>query len=538
MNLLIVDDDYLIVGEIEAGMDWVQLGIDNLYTAFNIRQAKKIIEANTIDIVFCDIEMPRGSGLQLLSWARENQVGAEFIFLTCHMNFSFAQEALRLGSLDFILKPVQFDELRLALEKAMKKIRRRNYLTENSRLWIQSFPQVLERFWYDILNRRIPLDPQAIEKAAKERSISYHSRMKFLPVFLSIRRWNSSETLHDHNLLEFGLKNVASETIIKQAPERLLIELGQGKFMIIISLPENQAFSMETLQEDCNACISACHMHLECDLSFYIGEEFSAPQAPAMVERLTDMEKHNLAFENKVLLLGAQSQPHKTAAPPNMHLWFTMLTDGAGERMLAEVFSYLQSFRDTTGADTRRLNRFYHDFTQIIYSGLKQKGIQAQEILDTPRSLELCGIATRSVVDMMAWIRYVVEQTEECLVESKGAEVHIAKAKEYISLNIGQEISRDEVAHHLHLNPDYLDRIFKREEGLSVTKFIQQERILIASELLIKTEIPVSRIASSVGYSNFSYFSSVFKKQTKMSPMYYRKATIEGRAASICANSI
>lgn len=63
MNALLVDDDRFVVAALEKKINWEQLTITEVLTAFNIRQAQKIIEKKSIDICVCDIEMPGGSGL-------------------------------------------------------------------------------------------------------------------------------------------------------------------------------------------------------------------------------------------------------------------------------------------------------------------------------------------------------------------------------------------------------------------------------------------------------------------------------------------
>lgn len=63
MNALLVDDDRFVVAALEKKINWEQLTITEVLTAFNIRQAQKIIEKNSIDICVCDIEMPGGSVL-------------------------------------------------------------------------------------------------------------------------------------------------------------------------------------------------------------------------------------------------------------------------------------------------------------------------------------------------------------------------------------------------------------------------------------------------------------------------------------------
>lgn len=94
----------------------------------------------------------------------------------------------------------------------------------------------------------------------------------------------------------------------------------------------------------------------------------------------------------------------------------------------------------------------------------------------------------------------------------------------YIRRNIDKDLSRAEIADAIYLNPEYLSRLFKKETGASLNDYIVTEKMRAAQSLLSDTNIPVSLIATKVGYSNFSYFSQVFKKYTGMSPVEYRAA--------------
>ena len=100
----------------------------------------------------------------------------------------------------------------------------------------------------------------------------------------------------------------------------------------------------------------------------------------------------------------------------------------------------------------------------------------------------------------------------------------VRKAMDYIRRNIDRDLSRAEIAEAIYLNPEYLSRLFKRETGSSLNDYILTEKMRTAQSLLGDTNIPVSLIATKVGYSNFSYFSQVFKKYTGLSPLEYRTA--------------
>lgn len=75
MNLLIVDDEYLVVEEVVTVTDWELLGITEIYSATNAVSAVRILNEKKIDIMICDIEMPQTDGLELSKKAKENFPG-------------------------------------------------------------------------------------------------------------------------------------------------------------------------------------------------------------------------------------------------------------------------------------------------------------------------------------------------------------------------------------------------------------------------------------------------------------------------------
>ena len=81
---LIVDDDRLVVDKLVEGVSWKRLGIGTVLTAYNIRQAMEILNEVSVDILLSDIEMPQGSGLELLEWIRNKEIPIECIFLSSY----------------------------------------------------------------------------------------------------------------------------------------------------------------------------------------------------------------------------------------------------------------------------------------------------------------------------------------------------------------------------------------------------------------------------------------------------------------------
>ena len=107
--------------------------------------------------------------------------------------------------------------------------------------------------------------------------------------------------------------------------------------------------------------------------------------------------------------------------------------------------------------------------------------------------------------------------------DADAAAQRIGEAMAYIRENLGQDISRAELAEQLHLNEEYFSKLFHKYAGCTFKDFVMEERMHQAKRLLKYSRLSISLIASRVGYDNFSYFSKAFKKATGMTPQEYRK---------------
>ena len=74
-----------------------------------------------MDILLCDIEMPGENGIELLHWVREQNMDVECIFLTCHANFAYAQEAVKLGCMDYVLLPARYEDIGESVQKVVNR---------------------------------------------------------------------------------------------------------------------------------------------------------------------------------------------------------------------------------------------------------------------------------------------------------------------------------------------------------------------------------------------------------------------------------
>ncbi len=126
MTLLIVDDEIFAIQGILQDINKEKTGIDMILTANSYAQAINIFINQPVDILLCDIEMPFGSGLDLVEWVKKNHPKTECIFLTCHDEFDFARRAVKLQCLDYILKPATAETVNDVLQNAAAHIKEEN----------------------------------------------------------------------------------------------------------------------------------------------------------------------------------------------------------------------------------------------------------------------------------------------------------------------------------------------------------------------------------------------------------------------------
>lgn len=122
-TILLTDDEELALQGLEEGVAWEELGFRKPLRSLSKEAAIAVLQRQQVDIVLTDIEMPNGSGLDLIRWIVEHRPGTHCIIYTGHAEFSYAQDALRLGVDDYLLKPIAYDRLEEILTRIQKKIR-------------------------------------------------------------------------------------------------------------------------------------------------------------------------------------------------------------------------------------------------------------------------------------------------------------------------------------------------------------------------------------------------------------------------------
>jgi len=498
-TLLIVEDEVYIADKIKTAVKWEELRVTAVHVAHNVRQAKEVINRCPVDVIICDIEMPQGSGIELLSWLRENAINIEFLFLTCHSEFEYTKKAIQFGILDYLLKPVQPDELKAAVTTAIKKLDKER-------------PLLIERFWLDLIHQDIPaqLDPRLFP----------HPDTVFLPVLIGIHRWRKQLSRREENIMEYALRKAAEEIVIPEGNGQI-VHVSKGSMLTIVALTGSATDSKEWKRK-CEAFVEAGVQYFYCELSCYIGEAVPVQEVYDMYQALSELHANHVTGTTKVYTLREKPKAYDDVPLPPLNVWSEMIKRGE-RKLIAEVTAYFDNWKRMEGLDAKTLQQVYQRFLQMYLYTMQQKGIATDELFPEHMSPERALAAQRTVAELQRWMTELLEATFSYSREEESTQTLVDKIKRYITLHIDQALSRQYIADHIGLSPDYTVKLFKKETGISISDYIVQERMNIAKELLIKSDMPISNIALAVGYSNFAYFSTIFKKEISMTPQEYRK---------------
>ena len=121
-RMIIVDDEKLIRTGLESYLDWNEMNIEIIGTYADGKEALDTIRLNSPDIVLADISMPVMNGIELLKQTRLEGFQTEFIFISAYSEFRFAQDAVKYGAFDYLLKPIEDHVLKDCILRCIRQI--------------------------------------------------------------------------------------------------------------------------------------------------------------------------------------------------------------------------------------------------------------------------------------------------------------------------------------------------------------------------------------------------------------------------------
>ncbi|THF80388.1 response regulator transcription factor [Cohnella fermenti] len=529
MHALVVDDDYFVVTALEAKIDWASLGVEKVHTAHNVAQARDILMKHPIRILISDIEMPQGSGLELLAWIREERYNVQAILLTNYADFNYAQKAIELNSFEYFLKPIQFDKLMLIIRKAVERAReqqRQEQAIREGYYWQRNQAKILEHFWRKLIHDSAScgLKPGQVARAVEEQNLSYGMDDLVHPLLINLFPYDGSMGAEEKNLFDFALLNVAYE-LFRHPGYTVETILEYSAHNWIAVLRWSRSPDTLTIEKLCGSFIQQANHSLKCDACCTVGMPSRLDTVSEAFRQLLQLSAGMAKRRNQVFLAErGPGRADEAYIPPDLAALESHLDNNRPDAFLRETTTYLNRYSNDNHVATSALALFRLDIMQLVYAFLKSQGIQAHQLYQGKPNERLLAHSLNSIEDMEAYVQYLV-QTAMSYRDFAGQSKTVAEEiKHYIHSHYGEDLTRLSLADVFYLHPDYLARLFKKETGVSLGAYIIGARIEAAKKLLRTTPLSVFAVANKVGYANYSYFAKVFKQETGMSPNEYKHA--------------
>lgn len=522
MTVLLVDDQLSILSGLVSGLDWDALGITSIRTSSNAFQAKEILEKEKIDVLLCDIEMPGENGLSLLRWARKQGMNFVCIFLTSHADFMYAKEAIKLDCFDYILQPARYDDIQATIARAIDRVKKEHAgkeLEQYGALAKQHTPGLLQNLFSDWVAGKT-LSIPALRDVLRRLGQDIQPAADCFAVWGHVLRWHTAPWPSQE--WNFTLNNIVTEVYEEKRYGVLSFTIdstSMGWLIYTLSIPFGDP---DTVLEPLNSAYSIISTHMHCDIAFYCSPVVPLNQLNGQSEGLLRARTDNVLQISGIFCSGnADKQPNAARYADNVQIrrWQTLLAEGDGQTVCEEIYRF---FDDAT--QKKQVN---HKFLHIFWVQFQQIVLNTSNTLrrDIPKILPLLERGEKA--NTLSEMREVVLETAKYFQRKSnfsGSEKSaVEQAKIYLEDNIDQPLSAADVASALFMNSDYLSRLFKNECGIALKEYIIKRKMEAARNLLQTTALPVSVIASKLGYDNFSYFSQAYRRVMGVSPTDERK---------------
>ncbi len=524
MQVLIVDDDMATVDVIQNTVNWKMLEVSRVYTAYNISSAKKILLENPIDVIISDIEMPQGSGLDLLEWFREQELPGKFLLLTCHESFDYATYAIKYHASEYLLKPFDVNVMEAALKKIIQKIREERLLLENSELgkWAkQNQKQLLLTFWNQLLSGHISEKEQAIREEISDRRLRINTDASYQLVITKISNLEKEKEKMNPDLMLFVMENIHSEILCGNPDNNSVVSMDYKGYYIFASICEVKADSR--LEEKCEDLRRNFKQIFSADITICISRKCHITEFYQVFHHDINLIEGNVGAYGTCFKEEDSADIERTVQTVlELEKLITFLENKKKMEFLSYLKTQLSDREYRKILNEHVLRQAKEEIQQSLYIYLAKKEIPAAGLFSNENLSILCQKASQSVIDMIRWVSFLLDCTFEYEENVQKQYTLGEKIHQYIKEHYKEDIGRNELAEEFHLAPEYLSKTYKKQMGVNLKDTIAECRIEEAKRLLERGE-RVSDVAEEVGFDNFTYFSTMFKKYTGITPNQYRK---------------
>ena len=535
MKVFLVEDEYIVREGIKNNIDWEKNGYDFCGEASDGELAFPMISEKRPDIVITDIRMPFMDGIELSRMIKEEYPEIKIIILSGHEEFEYAKAAIQIGVEEYLLKPINGDELLQVVNRVAQKIKEEN----ESRETLQE-GEGDENFEYakrQLLSSLI--DDNASLSDAMEQGKKIHLNLMaqcYNIMMLKLQRKNkekgfSQRILELYKTMEDTLKEQDGQSIMfDRAPEgKVILFMGSGEEEIWRNMDVFAGQFREILPEYEDVTyfgsVGVPVMRLR-----ELGESYEAASHGFSYRFLTEP---NQIVDNHTVFDQTRNEKKFSCSIGSVDI--QNLDKQKIESFLKggemdEIHFFVEEYMKNTGDAGKNsmifrqyivMDMFFaasHFLTQIT-DGREQLG----EPFESPEQMQ------KIVSDLEATVVYIKElftkvmQVRDAQTTEHNSDV-VENAKKYISENYhDEELTLNTVAHEVNVSPNHLSAMFSQKTGQTFVKYLTDVRMHRAKELLKCTSKRSNEICEEVGYRDPHYFSHLFKKNVGCSPIQYRE---------------
>lgn len=536
MRLLIAEDELWLRKRLVSTIDWSSYGISEVYEAEDGGEALEIALKEKPDIVITDIRMPELSGIDLMKKLNENSIFSKMIVVSGYDDFEYAQGALRMGAINYLLKPVDEEELldsvKCCVEELKKEKNKETVFDKQSAASEMLMEHIYEDLIFETSEKRTEELLQKLSR--KEIGFPFQSaavvNMQVREHTFFVNDKVKSDMWSVYQWLRRNLQEDCYECqyLYMRGSQIVLLLFGddlEAKFMERV---ENWVqLILEALQKELNISLFMAAGDVTDDFS---GIHRSYEMAQKKIKEKRAEEKRILALRNQETEQELNTRFDDVYGEYDFKLLIKEIRNGDSEKAQTELQAILQSSsRRLQSADMMKLQLFYMNFiNRIAGACLPECEAYADELamqcMTVMRELIYIGSDT-IVTEMWDCLRKFVEKLVEVYQENNGKRKHwmIDQVLQYVEENYNTALSTRDIAGRFFMNTSYFSKLFHEQMRCTFSNYLINVRVEKAKMMLTQTNMKLYDIAEAVGYTNVQYFSTIFKEKEGLTPSAFRQ---------------
>lgn len=520
-KVFLVDDEPFILEGLINIIDWKKFGLEITGHAANGLEALGFIQKNNIDILITDITMPKMNGLQLIKSIKELHSNTKFIVLSGYSEFEYVKECIKLGIENYLLKPVNIQELVSTLVNTIDKIEK----SSHQYAYINNDLDILRD---NILYRWVTKNIDSIELKERVPLLQYSLEYSFYMVCIlkAVLNENDSDPGHSGKLQKISsIYELCRKTICQTGTGICFCEMNGD---IIFIFGEN---SYELLKNTTGNVLKLLHdqisTQLNADTRIAAGDIQSSftnvHHSYSNAKLLQD--NSNLVLTNRKIIFydEAGQPPVQTGRYPKVDFEaFSKLIISRNKekvfQFIDDIYEKAENSRSIVSNDIINLSIEIILFINKTVSNFEYNGSISNYV-----NLFTNVFKLQTIGQLKDCVKNIADNAINCFIseDSKVSPI-IKQVLNHISNHYQESLSLKTLGSLFNINPVYLGQLFQKETGELFSNYINKFKIEKAKQMLLNTNLSNIKIARNAGFSNINYFYKKFKKHVGISPSELR----------------